>query len=157
MDRIFRLALITEILESQFISNQDDLQQALSNKGVNITQATLSRDLKTLRAARITSSDGGSRYVIQDTPQNNQAVTELPDHLDGVKSIEFSGQLGVVRTLPGFANAVAYYIDQADIQEFMGTIAGDDTILLIGRAGYTENQLAGIFVSNFSGIANRIK
>lgn len=155
MNRIFRLELIKDILQEKAYSNQEELQSALFDKGVQITQATLSRDLKTLRVSRITDEAGKTKYVLQDASLPVYEKRELPDHLDGVLSIDFSGQLGVVRTLPGFANAVAYYIDQAGIQEIMGTIAGDDTILLIAKEGTTDNQLAGVLVNKFGGLASK--
>ncbi len=156
MDRIFRLELIKELVSQQDFSNQDELQQALAEKGIAITQATLSRDLKTIRAYRITDNRGKSRYEIQGHESAHAQAPALPDHLDGVVSVEFSGQMGVVRTIPGFANAVAYYLDQARIPAFMGTIAGDDTILIIGRSGVSENKLAGSFINYFPSLSNKI-
>jgi len=155
MERIYRLELIKELLGKRTISNHDELQSELQKQGVNVTQATLSRDLKTLRVSRVTDKLGKTRYVLQDPGSQQFLAEELPDHLSGVVSIEFSGQLGVVKTIPGFANAVAYYIDQVNIPEIMGTIAGDDTILLISRSGVTANQLAGILTRSFSSLVKK--
>jgi len=155
MERIYRLELIKELLGKRTISNHDELQSELQKQGVNVTQATLSRDLKTLRVSRVTDKFGKTRYVLQDPGSPQFQTEELPDHLSGVVSIEFSGQLGVIKTIPGFANAVAYYIDQVKIPEIMGTIAGDDTILLISRAGVTANQLAGILTRSFSSLVKK--
>lgn len=149
MDRIFRLDLIKEILDKTIISNQDELHKELTNRGVSVTQATLSRDLKTLRVSRVTDNQGKTRYVLQDASVPMFPAPELPDHLSGVMSVEFSGQLGVIKTIPGFANAVAYHIDQSRLPEIMGTIAGDDTILIISRSGISGNELAGIMTRTF--------
>lgn len=149
MDRVFRLDLIRDILEKKEISSQEELIKELSDEGVTVTQATLSRDLKTLRVARVTSNLGRTRYVLQDPSLPPIPAPELPDHLSGVSTIEFSGQLGVIKTLPGFANAVAYHIDQHHLQELMGTIAGDDTILLLIRSGISANEMAGAMTRVF--------
>ena len=148
MNRVYRLELIKDLLDKTNISNQDELQSELLKQGINVTQATLSRDLKTLRVSRVTDKLGKTRYVLQDSQVPLYASPELPDHLSGVQTIEFSGQFGIVKTIPGFANAVAYHIDQVKIPEIMGTIAGDDTILLIAKAGVTANQLAGILAKS---------
>lgn len=155
MERVYRLELIKELLEKRTISNHDELQSELLKQGVNVTQATLSRDLKTLRVSRVTDKNGKTRYVLQDPGSPQFQNDELPDHLSGVISVEFSGQMGVIKTIPGFASAVAYYIDQVGIPEIMGTIAGDDTILLLSRTGVSSNQLAGILSRSFSSLINK--
>ncbi|MEA1876249.1 MAG: arginine repressor [Bacteroidota bacterium] len=155
MERVYRLELIKELLEKRTISNHDELQSELLKQGVTVTQATLSRDLKSLRVSRVTDKNGKTRYVLQDPGSSQFQNDELPDHLSGVISVEFSGQMGVIKTIPGFASAVAYYIDQVGIPEIMGTIAGDDTILLISRTGVSSNQLAGILSRSFSSLINK--
>ena len=155
MYRIYRLDLIKDILEKKSISNQDDLHGELVKQGVKVTQATLSRDLKTLRVSRVTDKAGKTRYVLQDTQIPLHTTPELPDHLSGVQIVEFSGQLGVVKTIPGFASAVAYHIDQAALPEIMGTIAGDDTILLISKSGISANQLAGSLAKTFPSLRTK--
>jgi transcriptional regulator of arginine metabolism len=155
MDRIYRLDLIKEILAKKSISSQDDLHSELKKQGVDVTQATLSRDLKTLRVSRVTDQVGKTRYVLQDQGIPLYSTPELPDHLSGVHTVEFSGQLGIIKTIPGFANAVAYHIDQVRISEIMGTIAGDDTILVIAKAGISANSLAGILTKSFPSLRNK--
>ena len=153
MNRQARLDKIAEIISLKEISNQEDLQKELRNAGFLVTQATLSRDLKILRVVKTTDLKGISSYKIQDGTIGTPAPV-LPDTLEGVVSIEFSGQLGVLKTLPGFASAVAYYIDRLKLSELMGTIAGDDTILLIAREGVSQNLLAGTFTKYFKGLRN---
>ncbi len=155
MEKVYRLELIKELLVQRTIANHDELQAELLKKGVKVTQATLSRDLKTLRVSRVTNNLGKSSYVLQNPETPQFKSEELPDHLSGVTSVDFSGQFGVIKTIPGFASAVAYYIDQVKIPEIMGTIAGDDTILLISRAGVSANQLAGILTRSFPGLAEK--
>jgi transcriptional regulator of arginine metabolism len=155
MDKQARLDKIREILSSSTITSQEVLQNELKEAGFLVTQATLSRDLKNLRVVKATGLDGISSYRIQDgtigSPQPH-----LPDTLEGVVSIEFSGQLGILKTLPGFANAVAYYIDRLKLPQVMGTIAGDDTILIIAREGVSKHLLAGTFSKYFKGLRELI-
>jgi transcriptional regulator of arginine metabolism len=155
MNKEERLRKIRELISSKIISSQEELQEELRGHGFLVTQATLSRDLKNLRVVKITQNSGDTRYAIQDGTIG-MPVPVLPDTLEGVLSIEFSGQLGVLKTLPGFANAVAYYIDRLRLPEVMGTIAGDDTILIIAREGISNSRLAGIFSRYFKGLHQKI-
>jgi transcriptional regulator of arginine metabolism len=156
MDRNTRQEAVALILREEWIRNQEELQKALEKKGFEVTQATLSRDLRQLHVMKIMDPVRGSRYILPEDKDLREAMTRLPDHLDGVLSIEFSGQFGVIRTLPGFANGVAFTIDYQQITEIMGTIAGDDTILVILKEGVTKNLIAGILSSRFPGISAKI-
>ncbi len=156
MDRLTRQETIMLVLRDQWIRNQEELQKALEKKGYEVTQATLSRDLRQLHVIKILDPVKGSRYVLQEDKDLREAITRLPDHLDGVLSVEFSGQFGVIRTLPGFANGVAFTIDYQQIPEIMGTIAGDDTILIILKEGVSKNLIAGILSSKFPGLSKKI-
>ncbi len=155
MAKYDRLIKIQEIISSQSISNQEELQQHLKEEGCLVTQATLSRDLKNLKVVKIADEKGNFRYTIQDG-SIGAPVPTMPDNIEGVVSIEFSGQLGVLKTIPGFANAVAYFIDRLKLPEIMGTIAGDDTILIIAREGVSKNLLAGTFSKYFKGLQHKI-
>lgn len=156
MDKLTRQDAISLILKDQWIRSQEDLQKALELKGFEVTQATLSRDLRHLHVMKILDPVKGSRYILPEDKDLRDALTRLPDHLDGVLSIEFSGQFGVIRTLPGFANGVAFTIDYQQISEIMGTIAGDDTILIIMKEGVSKNLIAGILSSRFPGLSGKI-
>lgn len=156
MDRLTRQETIMLILRDQWIRNQEELQKALESKGFEATQATLSRDLRQLHVMKIMDPVRGSRYILPEDKDMREAINRLPDHLDGVLSVEFSGQFGVIRTLPGFANGVAFTIDYQQIPEIMGTIAGDDTILVILKEGVSKNLIAGILSSKFPGISYKL-
>ena len=129
-----RLEVIRLIISSQEIANQDELVKELAKEGYNITQATLSRDLKQLKVAKAASITGKSFYVLP----NNTMYKRIREHMpiqemmlhNGVKSIRFSGNLCGIRTRPGYASSVAYDIDDANIPEIIGTVAGDDTIII---------------------------
>ncbi len=156
MARLERLEKIKNIISSRSINNQEELQSELKELGYLVTQATLSRDLKYLRVVKIPDANGETRYTLQQE-SSVSTMPNLPDHLEGVISIEFSGQFGILKTIPGFANAVAYLIDRQKLQEIMGTIAGDDTILIIAREGISKNMLAGTFSKYFKGLQHKFQ
>lgn len=141
--RVNRMRTISQILNAQVISNQEQLTQALRLQGVVVTQATLSRDLRDLRAEKKVMNDGIQKYVIPPDPIVEQKVLGIDSNLAkmSIRSIEFSGPFAVVKTRPGFANAVAYDIDTRGQELTLGTIAGDDTILVIPREGISREEV----------------
>ena len=126
-----RRKTLLEILEQNAIFSQEQLQEQLHPKGIETTQATLSRDLKALQVVK-TPSEG---YRLP------QQKTGLAPQANGILSIEFSGQNAVVKTQPGFAPAVAARIDRRPCVSIMGTLAGDDTILLVLREGFSPDDV----------------
>jgi len=138
-----RLGIISEILRMQVIGSQEELLDILRTKGYDVTQATLSRDLKVLKVAKTPLSNGAYKYVLP--PQIKPISDELNAHNftshGAVLNLEFSGQLAVLKTKPGYASAIAWDIDNRSNDEVLGTIAGDDTILLIPREGVTRADI----------------
>lgn len=141
-----RIAAIRDVIQSRSISSQEELLQELLKKDFKVTQATLSRDLKQMQIAKIATREGGYMYVMPDVAASakNQVSPNFipPKTLAGVLSIECSQVLIVVRTKPGYAGSIAYDIDMSALKEVMGTVAGDDTILVIPRMGFTTQQVA---------------
>lgn len=141
-----RLDIIKNIISKQKIDSQDALLTVLKKKGIDITQATLSRDLKVLGASRI--SDGWSNYYYA-IPSNVKEGVSREDYIKavhfGVKSVEFSGNFGVIKTRVGHANSVAAALDYINLPEILGTIAGDDTIFIVLREGSTKEDLIESF------------
>ena len=140
-----RLDAIKMIISSKEVGSQEELLQELLKEGFQLTQATLSRDLKQLKVAKAASMNGNYVYVLPNNTMYRR-VTEphsAPEMLmsDGVRGIEFSGNLAVIRTRPGYASSVAYDIDNHNFDEILGTIAGDDTILLVLREGCTRTSV----------------
>lgn len=130
-----RLEVIKMILSSQEISNQETLRNELFQAGYNATQATLSRDLRQLRVAK--GLNENSKYVyllpeqrryhrVSDTHATVQRMNQL-----GAVGIKFSGNIAVLQTPPGHAAHLAYDIDHSSIPEIIGTVAGDDTVLVV--------------------------
>ena len=140
-----RLGIISEILRMQVIGSQEELLDILRTKGYDVTQATLSRDLKVLKVAKTPLSNGAYKYVLP--PQIKPISDELNAHNftshGAVLNLEFSGQLAVVKTKPGYASAIAWDIDNKATDEVLGTIAGDDTILVIPREGISREDILG--------------
>lgn len=140
-----RIEIIKEIITSQKIDSQEALLLRLKEQGIDVTQATLSRDLRTLGASRI--SDGWSGYYYA-LPNNSDSLT-LDDYIKdvhlGVKNIEFSGNFGVIKTRIGHANSVCAALDKIKIPEILGTVAGDDTIFVVLREGCTKEDLLESF------------
>lgn len=148
-DKKDRLEIIKNIITTEKIESQDEFLSILKSKGINTTQATLSRDLKTLGASRI--SDGWSNYYYS-IPSNIKEGITREEYIRavhfGVKSIEFSGNFGVIKTRVGHANSVAAALDYINLPEILGSIAGDDTIFIVLREGSTKEDLIESFKSN---------
>ena len=145
MDRSQRIQMIRKIISEEVISSQDDLQNRLLELDCDVTQATLSRDLKSLQVMKVSDAKNGYIYRLAGNNTVSQTTAAEASRLDfiadGVLGIEFSSNLGVIKTLPGYANSVAIMIDKANPFELLGTVAGDDTILLIMREGVGRNDL----------------
>jgi len=119
--------------------------EMIYKNGFQITQATLSRDLKFLRAAKIADTSRGYIYFLptqESEPENLLSGDNFP--LNGFVSIEFAWHLGVIRTLPGYASSIASAIDKMGVYQIIGTIAGDDTILIIPREGVIKEDIINI-------------
>lgn len=150
-ERQKRLDQIKMILSSRKASGQAEILGLLAEMGTHITQATLSRDLKQLGAARIIEG-GEYKYVLPTTPRykrvgNDEDLSEMMK-MPGFLSITFSGNMGVIKTRPGYASSIAYNIDNGNINGILGTIAGDDTIFIVVAEGVSEalivKQLTGV-------------
>ena len=140
-----RLDAIKLIISSKEIGSQDELLQELSKEGYVLTQATLSRDLKQLKVAKAASMNGNYVYVLPNNTMYKRMTEQHSVHemmrYNGFISIEFSGNIAVIRTRPGYASSLAYDIDNREFDEILGTIAGDDTIMLVMREGGTRTDL----------------
>ncbi len=139
-ERKSRLKTIQSLIGSNKIESQDQLLNMLDKAGINITQATLSRDLKELKVGKVPDNSGGYYYVLQGNDSGTESQLKR-DFQRGFLSINFSGNLCVVHTLPGHANPVAAALDSLGLTEIIGTIAGDDTILLILQESVKRDEL----------------
>lgn len=123
---------ILEIIENQIISTQEDLAEALRRNGFDVTQATVSRDIKELRLIKVASGANAYRYSVPREPgliPNEDRLRRMMQEL--VVNIDHSENIVVLRTYPGNAHAIASLLDGAAWEEVIGTVAGDDTILMV--------------------------
>ena len=129
-----RQEAVCRIIAETDIKNQEQLMNCLAEKGFAVTQATLSRDLKQLKISKVANTYGEYVYVLHNQEKvrqshNNGRVENQPRR--GFESITFSGNLAVIKTKPGYAASLAFDIDSNHIPNVIGTIAGDDTLLMI--------------------------
>lgn len=130
-----RLLAIKNIISSMKISTQEELLNILIEKGFTLTQATLSRDLKILKVGKIADSDKGYAYFLPENKDKEQSDVLISSKdnfpVNGFISLRFSHNFGVIRTKSGYASSIASLIDSHAPYEILGTLAGDDTILII--------------------------
>ena len=149
--RAGRQARIVAILSSASISSQSELAARLADEGIDVTQATLSRDLEELGAVKLRGADGGvGVYIVPEDGSPVRGVSGGTDRMSRLLgellvSTDASGNLALLRTPPGAAHYLASAIDRAALPEVVGTVAGDDTILVVAREPMTGAELAGMF------------
>ncbi|WP_214368019.1 arginine repressor [Pseudonocardia sp. H11422] len=146
--RVARQARIVELITQRAVRSQGELLTLLDAEGIDTTQATLSRDLDELGAVKLRGADGGAPvYVIPEAGSPVRGVeggTTRLARLMGelLVSADASGNLAVLRTPPGAAHYLASALDRAALHDVVGTIAGDDTILVVAREPLTGAELA---------------
>ncbi len=140
-----RIETLKMIISSQQMGSQEEVLRALSSEGFNLTQATLSRDMKQLKVAKAASMNGKYVYVLPNETMyrrvSKPATAREMLRTPGFISISFSGNMAVVKTRPGYASSIAYNIDNDNIPEILGTIAGDDTIFIVMKEGTSKADL----------------
>jgi transcriptional regulator of arginine metabolism len=134
-----RHAIILELLKEHRVASQESLRELLLARGTEVTQATLSRDIRELRLVKVPAADGTGHYSLPEEWESTPALESLLPTL--FQSAEGVDHMLVVRTLKGGAQTVAAGLDWEEWPEVMGTLAGDDTILIILR---DPRDLAGV-------------
>ena len=132
-----RLEAIRLIISEQDIKNQDQLLQVLNARGYTVTQATLSRDLKKMKISKVANTYGDYVYVLPNHAllqkktgaSYDEVASNQPRY--GFVSLNFSGNMAVIKTRPGYASSLAYDVDNNNVPGVLGTIAGDDTLLIV--------------------------
>jgi len=140
-----RLEALRLIISSQRMGSQEELLGALQKEGFQLTQATLSRDLKQLKVAKAATMGGDYVYVLPNETMykrvgTSSSVREMMQ-MPGFMSINFSGNIGVIKTRPGYASAIAWNIDRSNITQILGTIAGDDCIFIVVSEDCTHQEV----------------
>mgnify|MGYP000848295231 FL=1 len=155
--KIDRLNQIKRIILDSKIASQEELLESLRNSGYELTQATLSRDLKELRVGKLADAAKGSVYVLNEQLQQNSQPGSAPAiPVNSVLSLVFSYHLCVIRTFPAFASTVATFIDSSRLPEIAGTVAGEDTIMVIPREGYSQQEILRALGSVIPGIESKL-
>jgi transcriptional regulator of arginine metabolism len=124
---------IRELIANEEIETQDELVDRLKQDGFNVTQATVSRDIKELHLVKVPLIDGRYKYSLPADQRFNPLQKLKRSLMDAFVRIDQAGHLLVMKTMPGNANAIGALIDNLDWEEILGTICGDDTILIICR------------------------
>lgn len=140
-----RLESIKNLISNNKISGQTELLNKLQEMGFDLTQATLSRDMKQLKIAKMPDIDGKYIYIMPEDPesktQENSNAKEIKYNAKGFISLDFCGAFAVIKTKPGYSGGIAAEIDSAKSSKIIGTIAGDDTILIIPREETSKEEL----------------
>lgn len=135
MNKNDRMTALRAVVARKELSSQQELIQAMALEGFTVTQSTLSRDISKLKIVKKMMSDGRSIYVLPEERQYKRVykaytLTDNPP-VPGFVSMQFSGNMGVIKTKPGHAGSIAYHLDTELPEGVLGTIAGDDTIFVV--------------------------
>lgn len=129
-----RQAKILEIIRNRIVETQEDLAESLNREGIQVTQATISRDIKELQLNKIPTGDGRYRYALPEDAPPGASDKRRRIFRESVLGVDFSENLVVIKTLPGTAPGVGAAIDALGWKEIIGSVAGDDTVLIIMRS-----------------------
>ena len=153
--KLERQQQIRRIIAEQKVANQEELSALLAQYGFDVAQATLSRDIRELRVTKV-HDDVGYYYRLPPSGSVPAVPRRGADLLaDSIERLEFSGQLAVISTLPGHANMIAAIIDAQRPEQVLGSLAGDDTVLLVLREGSTHAEVTGALDALLHGITNK--
>ncbi len=136
---------LTRLINENVITTQEELLDKLHALGYNVTQATVSRDMRELKISKVMSRDGILRYSVPvHHPIKENAITLNSVLTESIVKIDFACNDIVIHTLPGLAGAVAVAIDDLRLDDVLGCVAGDDTILMITRDEESASEICGL-------------
>lgn len=147
MSKLQRHIKIRELITQKSIETQDELVEQLRNLGFNVTQATVSRDIKELHLVKVPSQHGSYKYSLPADQRFNPLDKLKRLIMDAFVKIDYTSHFIVLKTLPGNAHAVGALIDNLDWEEIMGTICGDDTCLMICRTEQDAELIKNRFIN----------
>ncbi|WP_044022708.1 MULTISPECIES: transcriptional regulator AhrC/ArgR [Bacillaceae] len=146
MNKGQRLIKIRELISNHDIETQDELVDRLKNANFNVTQATVSRDIKELHLVKVPLMDGRYKYSLPADQRFNPLQKLKRTLTDAFVKIDSAGHMLVMKTLPGNANAIGALIDNLDWEEILGTICGDDTCLIICKTEEDTEKISQQFL-----------
>ncbi len=140
---------IMELIDHFEIETQEELIRFLQREGYNVTQATVSRDINELKLSKIPTGHGTYKYTMPKPKSKPKPDPEKPEAslnfnnaiIESIKKVDFSGNMLVVSTYPGLANAVAAGLDAIESDDILGSVAGDDTIFIVTRGPEASKEL----------------
>ena len=143
-----RLAIIKRIIAEELVGSQEELIQHLEKRGIHATQSTLSRDFKEINISKMPHPEKGYIYVSAEhiVSRSDFGTSNLGDAIMGVK---FSGNMGVIITKSGYANAIGVIVDSRKSPDILGTVAGDNTIIMVLRESADHNAVMDTLQSAF--------
>ncbi len=150
-----RIEHLIEIIKNNNVGSQEELLKMLAERGIYVTQATLSRDLKMLKTTKVPLDHGSYAYMLPDASiaklngAGRRAVDFSRHGGNGFISLEFSNNIGVMLTRNGYASGIAYDIDMLNAPEIAGTIAGANTVFIVLREGVTHEQASELLSNIF--------
>ena len=145
-----RIEHLIEIIKNNNVGSQEQLLAMLAERGIYVTQATLSRDLKMLKTTKVPLDHGDYAYMLPDASiaklkSVDRRPAEFTRHVgNGFISLEFSGNIGIMLTRNGYASGIAYDIDMLNSPEIAGTIAGANTVFIVLREGVSHERAAQV-------------
>ncbi len=152
-ERQSRLKAIKTLIKNNTIESQDDLLSLLLKEGFDVTLATLSRDLKLLKVGKVPDGKSGYMYAMPGDDENGESeAIYVQDFLRGYVSIDWSGNIVVIKTFPGHANTVCNAIDNLNMDEVLGTVAGDNCMFACLREGVTGKDFMAKLRKHIPGI-----
>ena len=140
-----RQTTILSIIEQNDVETQEDLAKKLKDMGIVVTQATVSRDIKELRLLKVLSASGGYKYATAEKAEHGLSDRFVRMFRDSVLSINFANNIIVIKTLAGSANVAAEAIDSMRLPQILGTMAGDNTILVVVRNEEEAEKTVEVF------------
>ena len=132
--KVERHSKIVELIGKYDIETQEELAEKLNESGFNVTQATVSRDIRELKLTKMQSENGRQRYMVLESPRGTSAIKFIRILKDGFMSMDMAQNILVIKTVSGMAMAVAAALDAIQFTEIVGCIAGDDTIMCAIRS-----------------------
>lgn len=140
-ERLTRLKSVRKLIKNYRIESQEELLGYLQKEGYEVTQATLSRDLKLLKVGKVSDGHSGYVYTLPDEDERRESEQiYVQDFLRGYVSIDYSGNIVVIKTFGGHADSVSNALDAFNMDEVLGTVAGDNCIFACLREGVTGEQ-----------------
>ena len=149
-----RHRIIKEVVGNGKVASQEDLAALLESRGIEVAQATLSRDIRDLGITKLHDGTGYFYSLPGASPSRVIPFGTIGSSVS-IISLEFAGQLAVLKTMPGHANMVAAIIDASSLPGVAGTIAGDDTIMLVIQDGVSRDSMVKTLGALFAGLENK--